>query len=185
MARLREVYRKDVRPALAKRLGVSNPNALPTLDKITVSMGVGKAKENKKHMENAVAILARITGQKAVVTKSKVAVAQFHLREGMPVGCKVTLRGTRAWEFLDRLITVVIPRIRDFRGLPRTFDGHGNYSMGLAEQTVFPEVDGELIESPQGMNITMTFRRATDQGSAAFLEAFHFPFQRPEDARHG
>src|SRR5690349_18731274 len=117
MARLREVYRKDVRPALAKRLGVSNPNALPTLDKITVSMGVGKAKENKKHMENAVAILARITGQKAVVTKSKVAVAQFHLREGMPVGCKVTLRGTRAWEFLDRLITVVIPRIRDFRGL--------------------------------------------------------------------
>jgi large subunit ribosomal protein L5 len=185
MSRLKDVYKKDVLPALTKRLGITNPNALPALDKITVSMGVGKAKENKKHMENAVAILGRITGQKAVVTKSRVAVAQFHLREGMPVGAKVTLRGTRAWEFLDRLITVVIPRIRDFRGLPKTFDGHGNYSMGLAEQTVFPEVDGELIESPQGMNITMTFRKADDKASAAFLEAFHFPFQRPEDARHG
>jgi large subunit ribosomal protein L5 len=185
MTRLRELFRTEVRPALSKGLGVSNVHALPALEKITISMGVGKAKENKKHMENAVAILERISGQKAVVTKSKTAVAQFHLREGMPIGCKVTLRGTRAWEFLDRLISVVIPRIRDFRGLPRTFDGHGNYSMGLAEQTVFPEVDGELIESPQGMNITMTFRGGDDKKSAAFLEAFHFPFRRPEEARHG
>jgi large subunit ribosomal protein L5 len=185
MTRLRELFKKEVRPALAKSLGVSNLHALPTLEKITVSCGVGKAKENKKHMENAVEILGRITGQKAIVTKSKTAVAQFHLREGMPIGCKVTLRGARAWEFLDRLISVVIPRIRDFRGLPRTFDGRGNYSMGLAEQTVFPEVDGELIESPQGMNITMTIRGGDDKASAAFLEAFHFPFRRPEEARHG
>lgn len=185
MARLKDLFRSEIRPALAERLGIKNVNAVPALEKITVSCGVGKAKENKKHMENAVAILSRITGQKALVTKSKAAVAQFHLREDMAIGCKVTLRGTRAWEFLDRLISVVIPRIRDFRGLPKTFDGRGNYSMGLAEQTVFPEVDGELTESPQGMNITMTFRKATDAGAAAFLEALHFPFRRPEEARHG
>ena len=185
MSRLRELFAKEVRPALAKRLGITNVNAIPALQKITVSCGVGKAKENKKFMETAVEILTRITGQKAVVTLSKTSVAQFKLRENMPIGAKVTLRGPRAWEFLDRLISVVIPRIRDFRGLSRTFDGHGNYSMGLAEQTVFPEVDGELIESPQGMNITMTFRGGSDAHSAAFLEAFHFPFRRPEEARHG
>lgn len=185
MARLREVYKSKVVPALSKRLGASNPLALPALQKITVSCGVGKAKENKKYLETAVDILGRITGQKAVITKSKVAVAQFKLREDMAIGCKVTLRGARAWEFLDRLIHVVIPRIRDFRGLSKKFDGRGNYSMGLAEQSVFPEVDGELVESPQGMNITMTFRGDSDAGSAAFLEGLHFPFRRAEEARHG
>ena len=185
MARLRELYHKQVLPALAKRLGTNNALALPALQKITISCGVGKAKENKKYLETAVDILGRISGQKAVVTKSKTAVAQFKLREDMPIGAKVTLRGARAWEFLDRLIHVVIPRIRDFRGLPKKFDGRGNYSMGLSEQSVFPEVDGELVESPQGMNITMTIRGGSDAGSAAFLEELHFPFRREEDARHG
>jgi large subunit ribosomal protein L5 len=185
MARLREIYRTQARPALAKRLGTDNPHALPSLEKITVSCGVGKAKENKKHMETAVAILTRITGQKPVVTNAKTAVAQFKVREGMAVGCKVTLRGARAWEFLDRLIQVVIPRIRDFRGLPRVFDGRGGYSMGLSEQSVFPELDGELVESPQGMNIALTIRGGSDDASAAFLEELHFPFRREEAVRHG
>lgn len=184
MPRLKDLYQSTVRQALSKRLGIANPHALPRLQKITVSCGVGKAKENKKYMETAVEILGRITGQKAVVTLAKTAVAQFKVREGMPVGAKVTLRGARAWEFLDRLISVVIPRIRDFRGLPRGFDGHGNYNMGLAEQSVFPEVDGELVESPQGMNITMTFTGGSDEGSAALLEELHFPFRR-EEARRG
>lgn len=184
-ARLKTEFAAKVRPALQKRLGVANLHALPRLQKITVSCGVGKAKENKKYMETAVEILGRITGQKAVVTKARTAVAQFKVREGMPVGAKVTLRGARAWEFLDRLISVVIPRIRDFRGLPRAFDGRGNYSMGLAEQSVFPELDGELVESPQGMNITLSFSGGSDEASAAFLEELHFPFRRPEEARHG
>jgi large subunit ribosomal protein L5 len=185
MQRLRDDYRTRVRPALSKRLGIQNVNALPDLRKITISCGVGKAKENKKHLEVAVDILGRISGQKAVTTVAKNAVANFKLREGMPIGAKVTLRGERAWEFLERLIHVVIPRIRDFRGLNKKFDGRGNYSMGLAEQSVFPEIEGELTESPQGMNITMTISGGSDEASAAFLEELRFPFRREEDERHG
>ena len=179
-ARLREHYRTHVRAALAKRLGASNALALPRLVKVTVSCGVGKAKENKKALETAVNILTRITGQKAVATLSKKSVAQFKLREGMPIGAMVTLRGDRAYEFLDRLINVVIPRIRDFRGLPRRLDGRGNYNMGLAEQTVFPEVDGELVDTPQGMNIAICMTGGSDDASAALLEEFSFPFRREE-----
>lgn len=185
MPHLRNEYRTRIRPALAKRLGLDNVHALPDLQKITVSCGVGKAKENKKHLEVAVDILGRITGQKAVVTKARNAVANFKVREDMPIGCKVTLRGDRAWEFLERLIHVVIPRIRDFRGLDRKFDGRGNYSMGLAEQNVFPELEADLLESPQGMNITMTIRGGSDEASAAFLEELRFPFRREEDERRG
>jgi large subunit ribosomal protein L5 len=147
MARLREVYRTQVLPALAKRMGTSNAHALPALQKITISCGVGKAKENKKYLETAVDILGRISGQKAVITLSKTAVAQFKLREDMPIGAKVTLRGARAWEFLDRLIHVVIPRIRDFRGLSKKFDGRG--TTAWYGRAGVPEVDGELVESPR------------------------------------
>jgi large subunit ribosomal protein L5 len=185
MGRLRDDYKSRVRPALSKRLGIGNAHALPDLEKITVSCGVGKAKENKKHLDVAVDILGRITGQKAVTTKAKQAVANFKVREDMPIGAKVTLRGARAWDFLERMIHVVIPRIRDFRGLPKKFDGRGNYSMGLAEQSVFPEVEGELTESPQGMNITMTISGGSDESSAAFLEELRWPFRREEDERHG
>jgi large subunit ribosomal protein L5 len=180
MARLQQLYDTQVRDRLQKRLGIQNRHAIPNLRKITVSCGVGKAKDNKKYLETATEILTRITGQKAVVTRSKTSIAQFKLREGMPIGAKVTLRGARAWEFLDRLIAVVIPRIRDFRGLKRSFDGHGNYNMGLAEQSVFPEVDADLLESPQGMNIAITISGDNDGASAAFLEEFQFPFRREE-----
>jgi large subunit ribosomal protein L5 len=180
MARLRKLYDSEIRARLQERLGIENRHALPQLRKITVSCGVGKAKDNKKFLEIATEILTRITGQKAVVTRSRVSIAQFKLREDMPIGAKVTLRGDRAWEFFDRLIAVVIPRIRDFRGLKRSFDGHGNYNMGLGEQSVFPEVDNELLESPQGMNIAITISGDSDEASAAFLEEFHFPFRREE-----
>jgi large subunit ribosomal protein L5 len=179
-ARLREQYRTQVRDALARRLGIKNPLAVPRLVKITISCGVGKAKENKKALENAVAILTKIAGQKAVSTLSKKSVAQFKLREGMPIGAMVTLRGDRAYEFLDRLINVVIPRIRDFRGLPRKLDGRGNYNMGLAEQTVFPEVDTDLTDTTQGMNIAICMTGGSDEESAALLDEFNFPFRREE-----
>lgn len=182
MARLREKYQQEVRDQLAKNLGLKNPMALPELDKITLSCGVGKAKDNKKFMSNAVEILTRIAGQKPVITKARRPIAQFKLREGMPVGTKVTLRGDVAYEFLDRLISVVIPRIRDFRGLHARFDKQGNYNMGIAEQSVFPEIDGELLESPQGLNIAITIKNADDGGGQALLEAFGFPFKREEVA---
>ena len=178
MARLRTMYETDVKAKLMERLGLDNPMALPRLEKITVSCGVGKAKDSKKLLQDAVEILTRVTGQKAVVTKAKRPIAQFKLREGMPVGCMVTLRGDRAFEFLDRLISVVIPRIRDFRGLPRTVDGQGNYNMGIAEQSVFPEIGTDLLESPQGMNIAITIRNGGKGAGVALLEAYRFPFRR-------
>ncbi len=180
MARLRDQYFNDVRPQLLEKLGLANDNALPRLEKITVSCGVGDAKDNKKLLENAVGILERVTGQKAVKTRARKSIAQFRLRAGMLVGARVTLRGERMYEFLDRLINVVTPRIRDFRGLKRKLDGHGNYNMGLAEQTVFPEVDGDLLETVQGMNIAMTIRSQSDDHSIALLEAYNFPFRREE-----
>lgn len=180
MARLRDQYFSDVRPKLREKLGVTNDNALPRIEKITVSCGVGDAKDNKKLLETAVGILERVTGQKAVQTRARKSIAQFRLRAGMLVGARVTLRGERMYEFLDRLINVVAPRIRDFRGLKRKLDGQGNYNMGLAEQTVFPEVDGDLLETTQGMNIAMTIRSQSDDHSIALLEAYNFPFRREE-----
>ncbi len=180
MARLRDKYFQEIRPRLAEALKISNLHAVPRLRKITVSCGVGQAKDNKKALETALKVLERVTGQKAVPTRARVSVAQFRLRQGMQIGARVTLRGPRMYEFLDRLINVVTPRIRDFRGLKRTLDGSGNYSMGLHEQSVFPEIDTDLLDSPQGMNITMTISGGSDENSAALLEAFGFPFRREE-----
>ena len=180
MSRLRELYDTEIREKLKTRLGTQNANALPRLEKITVSCGVGKAKDDKKLLQEAVEILTRITGQKAVTTRAKRPIAQFKLRAGMPVGAMVTLRGVRAFEFLDRLINVVIPRIRDFRGLPRKTDAQGNYNMGIAEQSVFPEIGTDLLDSPQGMNIAITIRNGENGAGLALLEEYSFPFQREE-----
>ena len=180
MARLRDEYFGEVRENLHTQLGLSNDMALPRVMKITLSCGIGDAKDNKKILENALGILERVSGQKPIARRARKSIAQFRLREGMVVGACVTLRGAKMYEFLDRLINVVIPRIRDFRGLKRKLDGHGNYNMGLAEQSVFPEVDGELLDIPQGMNIAMTIRSRSDQDSIALLEAYGFPFHREE-----
>lgn len=180
MARLRDQYFNEIRPKLKEQLGLDNDYAVPRLQKISLSCGVGGAKDNKKLLEHAIGILERVSGQKAVSTRARKSIAQFRLRQGMLVGARVTLRGERMYEFLDRFINVVAPRIRDFRGLKRKLDGRGNYSVGVAEQSVFPEVDGELLENPQGMNITFTIRSQSDEHSIALLEAYNFPFRREE-----
>jgi large subunit ribosomal protein L5 len=182
MARLRDQFLNEIRPKLAEELGITNMNALPRIKKITISCGVGDAKDNKKLLTNAISILEKISGQKAVATRAKLSIAQFRLRQGMAVGARVTLRGTRMYEFLDRLVNVVIPRIRDFRGLKRRFDQHGNYNMGLTEQSVFPEIGTELLESSQGMNIAITIVNGSEQGSTVLLRSFNFPFKRDEEA---
>jgi large subunit ribosomal protein L5 len=179
MDRLMQKYREDVVPRMMERFSYKNVNAVPRLDKITVSMGVGKAIENNKRIEAAVKDVSLITGQRPLVTKAKKSIAGFKLRQGMSVGAKVTLRGRRMFEFLDRLISIAIPRIRDFRGFPAdAFDGHGNYSLGLAEQMVFPELSLDESEFVQGLNITMTIDRSSDEESLALLEMFGFPFRR-------
>ncbi|MDF1700886.1 MAG: 50S ribosomal protein L5 [Planctomycetota bacterium] len=180
MARLRDQYFSEIRPQLKEQLGIENDFAVPRLQKISLSCGVGGAKDNKKLLEHALGILERVSGQKAVSTRARKSIAQFRLRQGMYVGARVTLRGARMYEFLDRFVNVVAPRIRDFRGLKRKLDGRGNYSVGLAEQSVFPEVDGELLENPQGMNITFTMRSQSDEHSIALLRAYNFPFRREE-----
>ncbi len=183
--RLLERYRKDVVPRLKERLKKDNALALPRLRKVTLSMGVGKAIENKKLLESAVASLTQIAGQRAVATAARISVASWHVRKDMLVGAKVTLRGARAYEFLDRLIAVVIPRIRDFRGLSSKFDGRGGYSLGLAEQTVFPEIDLDRVETMQGLNVTIDISGGSDAGSRALLEEFGFPFVREEAKARG
>jgi large subunit ribosomal protein L5 len=183
--RLLERYRKEIRPKLRSRLKVENDLALPRIQKITLSMGVGGAVENKKLVDAAAASLTNISGQKAVVTEARVSVASWKVREGMPIGAKVTLRGSRCYEFLDRLISVVIPRIRDFRGMPTRFDGRGNYSLGIAEQTVFPEIDIDKTEGLAGLNVTITIAGGSDARSRALLEEFGFPFAHPEAAARG
>jgi large subunit ribosomal protein L5 len=183
VARLQERYAKEVRPRLRERLKLTNDLQVPRLLKITLSMGVGEAVDNKKVLETAAANLTRISGQKAMVTLAKKSVSQWKLREGMPIGAKVTLRGARAYEFLDRLISIVIPRIRDFRGLPKKLDGRGNYNLGLAEQTVFPEIDA--TEAPQGLNISIAMSGGDDAGGVALLEELGFPFARPEEKARG
>jgi large subunit ribosomal protein L5 len=181
-ARLRRRYFEELRPALLKELGLTNPMAVPRLEKVVVNMGVGEATQNAKVLDPAVAELAQITGQKPVVTKAKKSIAAFKVREGMPIGCMVTLRGDRMYEFLDRLLNVALPRVRDFRGVPtRSFDGRGNYTLGLRDQLIFPEIDYSKVEHQKGMNITIVTTAASDEQALALLKAIGMPF-RPANA---
>lgn len=181
--RMLEHYVSKVRPDLAKALGTTNPHAIPKLEKIVVNMGVGVAVTEKKYMEEALGALAQITGQKPIATLSKAAVSGFKLRENLPIGCKVTLRGRRMYEFLDRLVSVALPRVRDFRGLSSTaFDGHGNYSLGLSEQMVFPEINPDKYTRPQGMNITFVTTARSDEDARQFLLAMGMPLKKEGDA---
>ncbi|GAB3360595.1 50S ribosomal protein L5 [Lysobacter tyrosinilyticus] len=176
--RLEKFYKDEVVPALTKKFGYTNPMEVPRLSKITINMGVGEAATNKKILENAVADLTKIAGQKPIVTKSRVSVASFKIRDGWPIGCKVTLRRAHMFEFLDRLINVSLPRVRDFRGVSgRSFDGRGNYNMGLKEQIIFPEIDFDAVDAVRGMDIAITTTAKTDAEAKALLEAFRFPFR--------
>lgn len=178
MPRLKERYNTELRAALKDELGVSNIMEVPRLVKIVVNCGVGKATQQGSLLEGAQRDLEAITGQKPAVTKAKKSIAGFKLREGQPIGAKVTLRGDRAWEFMDRLISLAIPRIRDFRGLPsKSFDGNGNYTFGVVEQLIFPELEYDKIDSPRGMDITIVTTARTDDEGRAFLRAFGFPFK--------
>ena len=179
--RLQEKYVKQVLPALRESLGRQNTHALPRLQKIVVNMGVGEATQEKKHLEVAVDALTQITGQKPQVTIARKAIANFRLREGVAIGCKVTLRGQRMYEFMDRLISLALPRVRDFRGVNRkAFDGNGNYSLGLAEQLVFPELNPDKFTRPQGMNVTFVIANSSDDESRDFLAQMGMPFQSDE-----
>jgi len=176
--RLEKIYKEQVVPALMEKFGYSNPMEVPKLVKITLNMGVGEAAANKKVLENAVADLAKITGQKPVTTKARVSVASFKIRDGWPIGCKVTLRRHQMFEFLDRLISVSLPRVRDFRGVSgRSFDGRGNFNMGVKEQIIFPEIDFDAVDAIRGMDIAITTTAKTDAEAKALLEAFKFPFR--------
>ncbi|MBH69293.1 MAG: 50S ribosomal protein L5 [Rhodospirillaceae bacterium] len=177
MPRLNEMYVESIRPALAQAMGYSNLMQVPRLEKIVVNMGIGEAVQDSKKVASAVSELALICGQKPVVTKAKKSVAGFKLREGMPIGCKVTLRRDRMYEFLDRLLTIALPRVRDFRGLnPHSFDGCGNYAMGLKEQIVFPEIDYDRIDSIRGMDIIFVTSAKSDNEARELLRRFDFPF---------
>lgn len=178
MARLQQHYRDNVIKQLTEQFGYKNVMEVPKITKITLNMGVGEAVGDKKIIENAVSDMEKIAGQKAVVTLARKAIAGFKIREGWPIGCKVTLRRDRMFEFLDRLITIAIPRIRDFRGLNgRSFDGRGNYSMGVKEQIIFPEIDYDKVDALRGMDITITTTAKTDAEAKALLAAFNFPFR--------
>lgn len=179
MARLQQYYREQVLTRLQRDLGIANPMEVPRITKITVNMGVGEAVADKKVMDAAVADLSKITGQKPLVTKSRKAIASFKIRAGLAIGCKVTLRGARMYEFLDRLINIAMPRIRDFRGVsPRSFDGRGNYSLGVKEQIIFPEIQYDQIDQVRGMDITITTTARDNRHGRALLEAFNFPFRK-------
>lgn len=183
MPRLLEKYEQEILPALAEKLGRENRLALPRLEKIVVNMGVGSAIQEKKHLEMAVQALTEITGQKPIITQSRKAIAGFRLREGMSIGCKVTLRGMRMYEFLDRVISLALPRVRDFRGIsPTAFDGHGNYSLGLTEQLVFPELNPDRYTVTQGMNITLVTTTDSNDEALELLTRLGMPFQRQEAA---
>src|ERR1700682_5618216 len=178
MARLQDRYTKEIVPQLQEKLGRKNVLSLPRLQKIVVNMGVGKALQDKNRMEQAAEQLGQITGQKAQITKAKVSISGFRLREGNEIGCRVTLRGRRMYEFLDRLISVALPRIRDFRGVnPKSFDGHGNYTMGLSEQMVFPEIDPDKVTFTQGMDITFVTSTNKDDEARELLRSFGMPFR--------
>ncbi|MGI9295111.1 MAG: 50S ribosomal protein L5 [Pseudomonadales bacterium] len=178
MARLQELYSEEIRPQLQQELGLKNIMEVPRITKVTLNMGLGEAVGDKKILEHALGDLAQITGQKAVVTKSRKSIAGFKIRDNWPIGAKLTLRRERMYEFLDRLISIAIPRIRDFRGLsPKSFDGRGNFAMGVTEQIIFPEIDYDKIDKIRGMDIVITTNARDDEQGRALLKAFNFPFR--------
>lgn len=179
MARLQQRYREKIVPELKKSLGLANTMQVPKITKITINMGVGEAVADKKVIDAAVGDLIKISGQKPAITKAKKSVATFKVRDGQAIGCKVTLRGTRMYEFLDRLVSIAMPRIRDFRGISgRSFDGRGNYSLGVKEQIIFPEIQYDQIDQIRGMDITISTTAVDDKHGRALLEAFNFPFRK-------
>ena len=179
MAKLHDYYKSDVVNELSKQFGYKTIMQVPRIEKITLNMGVGEAISDKKLLENAAADMAAISGQKPLITKARKSVAGFKIREGYPIGCKVTLRGERMWEFLERLICIAMPRIRDFRGVsPKSFDGRGNYSMGVREQIIFPEIDYDKVDKVRGLDITITTTAKSDEEGRALLAAFSFPFRK-------
>ncbi|WP_226648823.1 50S ribosomal protein L5 [Microbulbifer variabilis] len=178
MAKLKELYTKELAPKLKEELGLENVMAVPRITKITINMGVGEAIGDKKVLEHAVSDMTAITGQKPIVTKARKSIAGFKIRDGWPIGCKVTLRGERMYEFLERLVDIAIPRIRDFRGIsPKQFDGRGNFSMGVTEQIIFPEIDYDKVDKLRGLDICITTTAASDDQGRALLKAFNFPFK--------
>jgi large subunit ribosomal protein L5 len=181
ITRLHEKYRKEAAPALAKRFNLTNQMAIPKVEKITVNIGMGEASANVKLLDTAAAELGQITGQKPVITRAKKSIANFKIRQGMPIGCMVTLRGERMYEFLDRLASIVLPRVRDFKGLPPTsFDGRGNYTIGLKDQLVFPEIDYTRVDKIKGMNITITTSARNDEEGRELLKLLGVPFRVQE-----
>ncbi|WP_237060430.1 50S ribosomal protein L5 [Microbulbifer sediminum] len=178
MAKLKELYVKELAPKLKEELGVENVMAVPRITKITINMGVGEAIGDKKVLDHAVEDMTAITGQKPIITKARKSIAGFKIRDGWPIGCKVTLRGERMYEFLERLVDIAIPRIRDFRGIsPKQFDGRGNFSMGVNEQIIFPEIDYDKVDKLRGLDICITTTAANDDHGRALLKAFNFPFK--------
>jgi large subunit ribosomal protein L5 len=178
MARLQQIYREKLAPELVAKFGYTSPMQVPRLTKITLNMGVGEAVADKKILDNAVADMAKIAGQKPVVTKAKKAIAGFKIRELLPIGCMVTLRGVQMYEFLDRFVTIALPRVRDFRGISgRAFDGRGNYNIGVKEQIIFPEIEYDKVDALRGLNISITTTAKTDEECKALLTGFRFPFK--------
>lgn len=179
MSRMRDIYTSEVAPKLQEEFAYKSAMEVPRITKITLNMGVGEAAQDKKALDGALADMEKISGQKPIITKAKKSIAGFKIRDGWPIGCKVTLRSERMYEFLDRLVTVAIPRVRDFRGLsPKSFDGRGNYSMGITEQIVFPEIDYDQIDKIRGMDISITTTAKTDDEGRALLRAFNFPLKK-------
>ena len=181
MSRLKDLYMNEIREQMMKKFGYKNIMQVPKLDKIVVNMGIGEARENEKILEAAARDMATITGQKPVITKAKKSIANFKIREGMPIGCKVTLRGDRMYEFLDRLVNLALPRVRDFRGVnPNSFDGRGNYALGIKEQLIFPEIEYDKIDKVRGMDIIFTTTAKTDEEARELLRLFNMPFAREQ-----
>jgi large subunit ribosomal protein L5 len=178
MARLKELYNSEIKASLQKQLGIKNVMAIPKITKIVVNMGVGEAAQNSKLLDGALADMTAITGQKPVITKARKSVANFKLREGMGVGCRVTLRGEHMWEFLDRLVNIALPRIRDFKGInPKSFDGRGNYSLGIKEQIIFPEIEYDKVDKVRGMDITICTTASNNEEGLELLKQFNMPFR--------
>lgn len=181
MSRLKDLYMDEIREQMMKKFGYKNIMQVPKLDKIVVNMGIGEARENEKILDAAVRDMSIITGQKPVITKAKKSIANFKIREGMPIGCKVTLRGDRMYEFLDRLVNLALPRVRDFRGVnPNSFDGRGNYALGIKEQLIFPEIEYDKIDKVRGMDIIFTTTAKTDEEARELLRLFNMPFARDQ-----
>ena len=178
MARLKDRYDEEIAPALKERFGIENPMRIPRLEKIVVNMGVGEASQNSRALDGAIEDLAKITGQKAQMRRARKSIAGFKIREGMPVGARVTLRGERMWEFLDRLVSVALPRVRDFRGInPNSFDGHGNYALGLREQLIFPEISYDAIDTTRGLDVAVVTTTESDEEARELLRLLGMPFR--------